>query len=291
MSRNHLDQETSPYLLQHSANPVHWRPWGPAALAEARSAGRPILLSVGYAACHWCHVMAHESFEDPVTADLMNRLYIPIKVDREERPDIDLIYQTALACLGQPGGWPLTMFLTPDGHPFWGGTYFPPSPRYGRPSFRDVLSGVSDTYARDPERIAGNVAALTDALQRMAGDRRGALPTVADLDQAGAAILRATDPHHGGLSGAPKFPQVPVFHLLWRAGYRRQDNACQTAVKQALTAMCQGGIYDHLGGGFARYSTDERWLVPHFEKMLYDNAQLLDLMTAVWRQDPRPLFA
>jgi hypothetical protein len=291
MSRNQLDQETSPYLLQHAENPVHWRAWTPTALAEARDQGKPILLSVGYAACHWCHVMAHESFENRQTAEVMNSLFIPIKVDREERPDLDAIYQAALANLGQSGGWPLTMFLTPDGAPFWGGTYFPSEPRYGRPSFRDVLTGVADAFANAPDKIAGNVTALRQALQDLARTTPGALPDVARLDLAAATLLRAVDPRHGGLTGAPKFPQTPLFQLMWRAGLRRNDSTLLTAVRTTAVAMCQGGIYDHLGGGFARYSTDETWLVPHFEKMLYDNAQMIELLTAVWQHDHSPLLA
>ncbi|MDR3439601.1 MAG: thioredoxin domain-containing protein [Telmatospirillum sp.] len=291
MSRNQLDQETSPYLLQHSTNPVHWRPWGAAALAEAKAANKPILLSVGYAACHWCHVMAHESFEDETTAQLINALFVPIKVDREERPDLDIIYQSALASLGQQGGWPLTMFLTADAEPFWGGTYFPPSPRFGRPSFRDVLTGVAATYTAEPDKISTNVAALQQALLRLATPERGSIPDRAIFEQIATAVLPAVDLVHGGLSGAPKFPQVPMFQLLWKAGLRRADPALREAVTNTLTHMCQGGIYDHLGGGFARYATDESWLVPHFEKMLYDNAQLIELLTSVWQHDASPLYA
>ncbi len=291
MGRNQLDQETSPYLLQHRGNPVHWRAWGPTVLAEASAQGKPILLSVGYAACHWCHVMAHESFEDEETARLMNELFIPIKVDREERPDIDTIYQTALAMLGQSGGWPLTMFLNPSGEPFWGGTYFPPSPRYGRPSFRQVLVGVATTYEQEPEKIASNVAALTDALAKQSRPKAGSPPAPAALDTMARALLPALDTVHGGLAGAPKFPQVPLFTLLWRAARRTQEPAFDQAVRLTLDRMSQGGIYDHLGGGYARYSTDERWLAPHFEKMLYDNAEMITLLTTVWRQTKAPLYA
>ena len=209
---NLLRHETSPYLLQHAENPVHWRPWGQAALAEARAANRPILLSVGYAACHWCHVMAHESFEDPATAALMNRLYVCIKVDREERPDIDHLYMSALHALGEPGGWPLTVFLTPDGSPFWGGTYFPPEPRWGRPSFQQVLQSVADTYSGDAERIAHNTQALRQALLALSATRPGPMPVPADLDRVAATFQRLTDPIHGGLRGAPKF-QIGRAHV------------------------------------------------------------------------------
>ncbi len=291
MSRNLLDQETSPYLLQHRTNPVHWRPWGEEALATAKAGNKPILLSIGYAACHWCHVMAHESFEDESTAKLINELFIPVKVDREERPDIDMIYQTALAFLGQPGGWPLTMFLTPDAEPFWGGTYFPPAPRYGRPAFHDVLVGVSAAYQRDPQRVATNVAALKEALARQAEPEQGGLPSMDLLDRGARALLPAVDFSHGGLKGAPKFPQTSLFAFLWRAGLRDANKDLCQAVILTLDKMCQGGIYDHLGGGFARYATDETWTVPHFEKMLYDNAQLIELLTQVWQATRSPLYA
>ncbi len=291
MSRNQLDQETSPYLLQHRTNPVHWRPWGDEALAAARAADQPILLSVGYAACHWCHVMAHESFEDEATAKLINELFVPVKVDREERPDIDMIYQTALVLLGESGGWPLTMFLTPDAEPFWGGTYFPPTPRYGRPSFRDVLLAVSAAYRREPEKIATNVAALKKGLEQQARPAQGSLPSTDFLDRAARALLQAVDFTNGGLKGAPKFPQTSLFSFLWRAWRRSGDDKLRQAVILTLDKMSQGGIFDHLGGGFARYSTDETWTVPHFEKMLYDNAQLIELLTQVWQETRSPLYA
>ena len=290
-SENLLRHETSPYLLQHADNPVHWRPWGQAALAEALAAEKPILLSVGYAACHWCHVMAHESFEDPETAELMNRLFINIKVDREERPDIDHLYMSALQVLGEQGGWPLTMFLTPDGSPFWGGTYFPPEPRYGRPSFRQVLQGVADTFSGDGERIAHNTQALRDALTAMSAANPGPMPVPADLDRVAGGFLRMTDPVHGGLRGAPKFPNPAIFRLLWQNDFRTRATEGRAATHLMLDRMSQGGIYDHLGGGFSRYSTDEVWLAPHFEKMLYDNAQLLELLALAHADYPRSLYA
>src|SRR5215213_4750608 len=206
---NHLADETSPYLLQHQHNPVDWRPWGPEALAEAESTGKPILLSVGYAACHWCHVMAHESFEDPETAALMNALFVNIKVDREERPDIDALYMNALHLLGEHGGWPLTMFLTPDGEPFWGGTYFPPEPRYGRPSFRQVLQGIAEAYRAEGGKVLQNVAALKGALGRMAAATPGMIPGEAALTRIALALTQHTDKAEGGLGGAPKFPNPP----------------------------------------------------------------------------------
>ncbi len=290
MSCNLLAQETSPYLLQHKNNPVHWRPWGNAALSEAKETGKPILLSVGYAACHWCHVMAHESFEDEATARLMNDLFINIKVDREERPDIDLIYQSALAMLGQQGGWPLTMFLTGDGEPFWGGTYFPPQSRWGRPAFSDVLQQISGTYQEQRDRISQNVDALRQGLAKLGTPPAGKGLTPEALDETAAMALRLVDPLHGGTAGAPKFPQPVFFRLLWRAWLRTGATMFREAVTLTLDNLCTGGIYDHLGGGFARYSTDVVWLVPHFEKMLYDNAQLIDLLSEAYLHLRSPLY-
>jgi uncharacterized protein YyaL (SSP411 family) len=288
---NLLRHETSPYLLQHADNPVHWRPWGPAALEEARTEEKPILLSIGYAACHWCHVMAHESFEDPETAALMNERFVNIKVDREERPDIDHLYMSALHALGEQGGWPLTMFIAPDGSPFWGGTYFPPEPRWGRPSFRQVLQGVSEAYSADDDMVTRNAAALRQALTRMSAANPGELPTPVHLDAVAAALLRQTDPEHGGLQGAMKFPNPPIFRFLWQNAFRTGAPEGQEALHLMLDRMSQGGIYDHLGGGYSRYSTDTFWLVPHFEKMLYDNAQLLELLALVHAHRPDPLYA
>jgi uncharacterized protein len=292
---NLLGQETSPYLLQHATNPVHWRPWGKAALDEAKAANKPIMVSIGYAACHWCHVMAHESFEDTATASLMNSLFVNIKIDREERPDIDQIYMSALHALGEQGGWPLTMFTTPDGTPFWGGTYFPPEPRWGRPSFRQVLQGVADAYHAGAEAVTQNTKALSQFLQRQAASSVGDLPGPAHLDAVAQAYLKITDPEHGGLRGAPKFPNPPIFRFLWQNAFRTtQPDAAEAghhALHLMLERMSQGGIYDHLGGGFARYSTDAVWLVPHFEKMLYDNAQLLELLAFAHAHRPSPLYA
>jgi len=290
-SANLLRGETSPYLLQHADNPVHWRPWGAAALAEARTAGKPVLVSIGYAACHWCHVMAHESFEDPDTASLMNTLFVNIKIDREERPDIDAIYMSALHALGEPGGWPLTMFLTPDGAPFWGGTYFPPEPRWGRPSFRQVLMGVADAYRTGADAVVKNTAALQDYLTSQSASEPGALPAPAHLDAVADAYLRITDPVHGGLRKAPKFPNPAIFRFLWQNAFRTGKADGQSALHLMLERMSQGGIYDHLGGGYARYATDDVWLVPHFEKMLYDNAQILELLALAHAHRPNPLYA
>jgi hypothetical protein len=290
MSENRLKHETSPYLLQHQNNPVHWWAWGPEALAEAKRTDKPILLSVGYAACHWCHVMAHESFEDPGTAEVMNELFVNIKVDREERPDIDAIYMGALHRLGEQGGWPLTMFLDSNAKPFWGGTYFPREQRYGRPAFVTVLLRIAEAYRNQPDNIRKNTEAILAALTETesSDSATAARPKTKDVV---AGIVRAVDREHGGLSGAPKFPQWNVFWLLWRGAIRFNDRGARDAVVTTLRNICQGGIYDHLGGGFARYSVDELWLVPHFEKMLYDNALLIDLLTEVWRETQEPLFA
>ena len=290
MTRNRLADETSPYLLQHRDNPVHWQPWDDAAFAEARERGKPILLSVGYAACHWCHVMAHESFEDPEIAAVMNDLFVNIKVDREERPDIDSIYQAALQMLGEQGGWPLTMFLNAEGEPFWGGTYFPPTPRYGRPGFPQVLQGIAEVYREDPARVKNNTEALRNGLRALAQAESGGDVSVETMNAAAERLVRDVDTVHGGVGGAPKFPQPSFFDQLWRAWKRTQRPAYRDAVLTTLTQMCQGGIYDHLRGGFARYSVDARWLVPHFEKMLYDNAQLIDLLTLVWQDTRDPLY-
>ena len=288
---NRLGEETSPYLLQHKDNPVHWRPWGEAALAEARQTGKPILLSVGYAACHWCHVMAHESFEDEATARVMNDLFVNIKVDREERPDVDAIYMGALHELGEQGGWPLTMFLTSDAEPFWGGTYFPKEQRYGRPAFVSVLNEVARVYREEPEKVKQNADVLKDRLKPAHRVAASAPPSEEMLADLGRRLVQAIDPVNGGIRGAPKFPQPQFFGFLWRAGLRYGLANALEAVGLTLTHIAQGGIYDHLGGGFSRYSVDERWLIPHFEKMLYDPAQLIELMTESWRESKSKLFA
>jgi hypothetical protein len=340
---NRLAQATSPYLLQHRHNPVDWWQWGPEALAEAKTNNKPILLSVGYAACHWCHVMAHESFEDAATAQVMNALFVNIKVDREERPEIDQIYMSALHLLGEQGGWPLTMFLTPSAEPVWGGTYFPKDARYGRPAFTDVLREVARMFAEEPDKIEQNRAALLARLSDKARPSGKLTVGERELDSFARQLGQAIDPVHGGLRGAPKFPQPAMLEMLWRAGlrsssspgrreapspgdpdqvgmsvpkrdgrdFRREDGASRllsghdnrgdggssagdsrlfATVEHTLERMCEGGIYDHLGGGFSRYSVDERWLVPHFEKMLYDNAQLLELLALAHARGGNVLF-
>jgi uncharacterized protein YyaL (SSP411 family) len=288
---NRLAQATSPYLLQHAHNPVDWWQWGPEALAAAKRENKPILLSVGYAACHWCHVMAHESFEDAGTAAVMNELFVNIKVDREERPDIDQIYMNALHLLGEQGGWPLTMFLTPAAEPVWGGTYFPSESRFGRPAFVDVLREVARLFREEPGKIEQNRAALLARLAEKARPEGKVTIGVKELDGAAKQVGNAFDPVHGGLGGAPKFPQPALLEFLWRAGGRTGDERFFATVEHTLAHMSEGGIYDHLGGGFSRYSVDAQWLVPHFEKMLYDNAQLLELLALAWQRSGEPLFA
>ena len=287
---NRLARETSPYLLQHKHNPVDWWPWGTEALAEAKRANKPILLSVGYAACHWCHVMAHESFEDAETANVMNDLFVNIKVDREERPDIDQIYMSALHHLGEHGGWPLTMFLTSDGEPFWGGTYFPKTARYGKPAFVDLLREVERVFRQEPQSVEQNRSALMARLAESARATGRVTIAAADLDRAADQLARVIDPVNGGMRGAPKFPQAMMLEFLWRAGERTSTARYCAAVEITLARICEGGIYDHLGGGFSRYSVDERWLVPHFEKMLYDNALLLELLALAYLRSGNELF-
>ena len=291
MHENRLAQATSPYLLQHKNNPVDWWTWGPEALAEAKRSNRPILLSVGYAACHWCHVMAHESFEDEATARVMNELFVNIKVDREERPDIDQIYMHALHLLGEQGGWPLTMFLTSAAEPVWGGTYFPKESRFGRPAFVDVLREVSRLFREEPSRIEQNRATLLTRLTDKGRPAGRVTIGLKELDAAATHIGNMFDAVNGGLRGAPKFPQPAILEMLWRAGLRTNDARFFETVELSLERMSEGGIFDHLGGGFSRYSVDERWLVPHFEKMLYDNAQLLELLALAWQRSKRLLFA
>ena len=280
---NRLARETSPYLLQHAENPVDWMPWSDEALDKARRENKPILLSIGYSACHWCHVMAHESFEDEETAELMNRLYVNIKVDREERPDLDKIYQTAHQLFtGRAGGWPLTVFLTPDSHiPIVVGTYFPKEPRYGMPAFKDVLTQVEAYYRNYEDEIRARGSALLETFARMEHAAGGTLPTRAPLDAACDRLVASFDREHGGFGGAPKFPRPNALELLLEESRRSADPArareLEHVVLHTLARMARGGLFDHLGGGFFRYSVDRRWSIPHFEKMLYDNGALLAL--------------
>jgi uncharacterized protein YyaL (SSP411 family) len=273
---NRLAQETSPYLLQHAGNPVDWRPWGDEALALARAEDKPLLVSIGYSACHWCHVMERESFEDEATAAVMNEHFVNVKVDREERPDVDAVYMDAVVALTGQGGWPLTVFLTPDGEPFFGGTYFPPEPRHGLPSFRQVLLAVARVYREQRDDVAAQAEALVDALRRSARTQPSREPlTEALLAEAEAVLRRQVDPEWGGFGHAPKFPPASVLEFLMRRG-------ALEPVRLTLDGMAGGGMWDVVGGGFHRYSVDERWLVPHFEKMLYDNALLVPAYLHGW---------
>jgi uncharacterized protein YyaL (SSP411 family) len=289
---NQLSTETSPYLQQHADNPVDWHPWGEEALRLAREQDKPILLSVGYSACHWCHVMAHESFEDPQIAATMNRLFVNIKVDREERPDLDQIYQTAHQILTQrAGGWPLTMFLTPEQKPYFGGTYFPKSPRYGLPGFGPLLEQVAQVYHSKRAEIDQQNESLLEFMNR-------AVPAPGEVTLSGAPIsaaaadLRASfDETHGGLGGAPKFPHPYELAFCLRVAASNGDTRLRELVLLTLEKMAQGGIYDQLGGGFCRYSVDQYWLIPHFEKMLYDNGPLLKLYADAWLITGNPLFS
>ncbi len=288
---NHLAGETSPYLLQHAYNPVDWYPWGEEALEKARREDRPVFLSIGYSACHWCHVMERESFENEEIAAILNSAYVPIKVDREERPDLDDIYMSAVQLLAGQGGWPLSVFLTPDLHPFFGGTYFPPDDRYGRPGFRRILEHVLEVYRtrREEVRTAGTqLAGRIAALGTPAGQ---GLLTRAPLETAARQLLQNFDPASGGFGPAPKFPHSMGMQLLLRHFLRSGDSVALDAVTTTLDRMAAGGIYDHLGGGFHRYSTDARWLVPHFEKMLYDQALLALAYLEAWQLTRRPQYA
>ena len=273
--KNRLINETSPYLLQHAHNPVDWYPWGEEALAKARDEKKPILLSIGYSACHWCHVMEHESFENEDIAALMNENFVNIKVDREERPDLDQIYMNAVQMMTHHGGWPMTVFLTPEGIPFYGGTYFPPEDRYNMPGFPRVLISLAEAYRERPDDVAETAASVVKELQRLNAARESTELLAPELlDSAYRGIIKNYDPVHGGFGGAPKFPPAMALEFLLRTYHRTGRPQALEIVGHTLQKMAEGGIYDQLGGGFHRYSTDARWLVPHFEKMLYDNALL-----------------
>ncbi|HEY3637748.1 MAG TPA: thioredoxin domain-containing protein [Rhizomicrobium sp.] len=290
MSENQLGTETSPYLLLHKDNPVHWRKWGQEALAEAEAANRPILLSIGYTACHWCHVMNAESFQDAETAALMNEHFINIKVDREERPDIDQVYQAAANALGHTGGWPLTMFLTPQGEPYFAGSYFPKEERSGQPAFKRVLPEVARLFHEQPEPVANTAARVQQTFANLwARDLRGTLEA-SIVDQCAIRTAQRFDIFYGGLTGAPKFPSTGLVELLFRAHLRTGVPQFLQLVLTSLEHMALGGMYDHVGGGFARYATDERWMVPHFEKMLNDNALLIDLYSLAWQHNRSAVY-
>src|SRR5947208_10131056 len=297
VTENRLARETSPYLLQHAHNPVYRYPGGDEAQGRARAEDKPILLSVGYSACHWCHVMAHESFEDAETARLMNERFVNVKVDREEMPDVDQIYQQALQLQGEHGGWPLTMFLTPDGTPFFGGTYFPPRDSHGRPAFKRLVVALSEAWKNKRTDVVDNARQFREGLAALAshGRQPGAANILVDsIERASAKLAVRVDKREGGFEGAPKFPNPKAMELILRGARRfaKAGDADATelvrAVQLTLVKMAEGGIYDHLGGGFARYSTDEHWLVPHFEKMLYDNAQLLTLCAETFQVTREP---
>jgi uncharacterized protein YyaL (SSP411 family) len=281
---NHLENETSPYLLQHVDNPVDWHPWGEEAMRLAKEQDKPILLSIGYAACHWCHVMAHESFEDQVTAEQMNADFINVKVDREERPDVDSIYMQAVNAMTGGGGWPMTVFLTPDGKPFYAGTYFPNEPRHGMASFQQILTGVIQAWRNDRENVVGSASEVAQQLQELSGVGFEEQPLDEEIFRSALRGLgQRFDASWGGFGDAPKFPQSMTIEFLLRESIRGEnDNALEMA-EGTLRKMAEGGMYDQIGGGFARYSVDHRWLVPHFEKMLYDNAQLARVYLHAWQ--------
>ena len=296
---NKLSSQTSPYLLQHADNPVHWMPWGEEALQLAREQDKPILLSIGYSACHWCHVMAHESFEDDDTAEVMNRLFVNIKVDREERPDLDRIYQGAHSILTNlPGGWPLTVFLSPDDHmPIFAGTYFPNRPRHGLPSFVQLMENIAQVYQTHRDEIRRQSDSLHEVYQRIASQDQTPATELSSipLDVARNQIEQQFDSRYGGYSGAPKFPHPAIIeralkHWAHTGKSGNSDSRILHTALFTLEKMCSGGLFDHLGGGFCRYSTDEQWMIPHFEKMLYDNGQLLGLCVQAWRISNEVLF-
>jgi uncharacterized protein YyaL (SSP411 family) len=289
---NRLANETSPYLLQHKDNPVDWYPWGEEALKRAREEDKPLLLSVGYSACHWCHVMERESFEDDETARMMNEHFVNVKVDREERPDIDSIYMAAVQALTRHGGWPMTVFLTPDGAPFYGGTYFPPVPSRGMPSFQQLLLSIAEAYENRREEVLQSARSVRDYLQ---ASTAAVMPEAESagkelLDRAAVALLSQLDRRFGGFGGAPKFPQAMNLEVLLRHYYRTGERSALDGVELSCRQMAQGGIYDHLGGGFSRYSVDEYWLVPHFEKMLYDNALLSRSYLETYQATGEPFY-
>jgi hypothetical protein len=292
---NRLAGESSPYLLQHANNPVDWYPWGADALRRAREDDKPIFLSIGYAACHWCHVMEHESFEDPATAAIMNEQFVNVKVDREERPDLDQIYMTAVVALTGHGGWPMSVFLTPAGVPFYGGTYYPPAPRHGMPSFQQVLRAIAGAWTQRRGEIEQSLAGIMQVLERdmvapAGGAQNAHALSVGALDAAYTALQKQFDLAHGGWGGAPKFPQPMTIEFLLRTHLRTGERSALAMATSTLTHMAYGGIYDHVGGGFHRYATDAVWLVPHFEKMLYDNALLARAYTHAWQVTRDPLF-
>ncbi|PYQ34167.1 MAG: thioredoxin domain-containing protein, partial [Acidobacteria bacterium] len=288
---NRLSKETSPYLLQHAHNPVEWYPWGEEALAKARRENKPIFLSIGYSACHWCHVMERESFENEEVASILNERFVSIKVDREERPDIDSIYMQAVQLMTGHGGWPMSVFLTPEGGPFYAGTYFPPDDRHGMPGFKRVLAHVSDTYRSRRNDVEEASAEIVQAIGASLTMGKAAAIEHHALDRAAARIAQTYDPEHGGFGAAPKFPPSMTLDFLMQVNNRASNPQLEEIIVNTLTRMARGGMYDQIGGGFHRYSVDARWLVPHFEKMLYDNALLARLYTRAWQWKKDPFFA
>ena len=293
--RNRLAAEPSPYLRQHASNPVDWFAWGDEALERARAEDKPILLSVGYSACHWCHVMAHESFENEQTAALMNAHFVNVKIDREERPDLDQLYQGVVQLMGRGGGWPLTVFLTPDLRPFYGGAYFPPAPRHGLPAFSSLLTGIAEAWRQERDELEQQAdtfkAGLTDYAAYGLAEAKPSAFESKDIAFAAQKTASRLDPVNGGFGAhGPKFPNPMSLALVLRGWRRTKDKALLDRALFTLEKMANGGIFDQLGGGFHRYSVDERWLVPHFEKMLYDNAQLLHLYSEAMQLAPRPLW-
>jgi len=290
---NRLANETSPYLLQHADNPVHWYPWNEEALQKARDENKPIFLSIGYSACHWCHVMAHESFEDEATAAILNEHFVNIKVDREERPDLDQIYMTAVQAMTGSGGWPMSVFMTPDGHPFYGGTYFPPTPRYGMPSFSQVLQAIAEGWKNRQSELVSSGQQLVEVIERQSQVASSAKHQDLSQDTLHAAfhaLQQRFDRTHGGWGGAPKFPQPMILEYLLRYNHTTGNKNALAMAVQTLKAMARGGIYDQLGGGFHRYSVDEHWTVPHFEKMLYDESQLARVYLHAWQVTGNEFF-
>lgn len=288
---NHLKQETSPYLRQHADNPVDWYAWGEEAFTRAKSADCPILVSIGYAACHWCHVMAHECFEDEEVAKHLNESFVSVKIDREERPDIDNFYMDALHATGESGGWPLTVFTDPDGIPIFAGTYFPKHARYGRPGFLDILEAIKKAWNEDRDKIHNNGKILLDHLRNR--HHLGDEPSSTDTHTLSAflpTLLKIQDTQHGGIGGAPKFPNAPFLDCLWSGAVDYNNDTAKNAFLKTMQALCTGGIYDHIGGGLARYSVDEKWLVPHFEKMLYDNAHFIRHLCMAYRGSGNELY-
>ena len=288
---NRLADETSPYLLQHAHNPVDWYPWGPEALERARKEDKPIFLSIGYSACHWCHVMERESFESEETAEILNREFVSIKVDREERPDIDSIYMQAVQLLTGHGGWPMSMFLNPEGVPFYGGTYFPPEARHGLPSFQTILMHIADAYKTRKSEIDRAAAEIRSSISTANQPSTATTLTHDLLERSAMKMVGSFDPTNGGFGGAPKFPPSMSLDFLMQVAHRTKDKHLRHVITFTLRKMANGGIYDQIGGGFHRYSVDQRWLAPHFEKMLYDNALLARLYLRAWQWSKDPFFA